>query len=511
MQNILLTFLFILTSILLHSQTVQQKVQTWRKANEIKIIRDYRQFLSIPNVSRDTPNIHRNAAFIAAWMKKLGIKTELLEGITPGVTPAVYGRIIVPGATQTLAFYAHYDGQPVNPKQWADGLQPFEPVFLTAPIERAGKIIKLPPNATTIDPQWRLSGRGSADDKAGVMTILNAYEALLKSKVALTNNLIFFFEGEEEIGSTHIDEIFEKNKQKLQADVWIITDGPRHVSGKKLVQFGVRGDINLSLTVYGPKRPLHSGNYGNWAPNPARMLVELLAGMKDANGKVLVEGFYDDVVPLTALEKKALTEIPNIEETLKQELGIAEPEGNGKSFLELLHQPTLNINGLQSANVGNMAANIIPVKAEAALDLRLVLGNDVNRQVQKLIRHIESKGYYVLDREPNDEERMKYPKIIKITRGIGYNAQRTPMDLPIAQNIIKAIQSTVDYPVISLPSAGGSLPLIVFEQKLGAKVISVPVVNYDNNQHAENENVLIGFLWEGMETMAVLMMMEKQL
>ena len=129
------------------------------------------------------------------------------------------------------------------------------------------------------------------------------------------------------------------------------------MSGKKLVQFGVRGDVNLSLTVYGAKRPLHSGNYGNWAPNPARMLVELLAGMKDPDGRVTVKGFYDDVIPLTPLEKKALAEIPDIEETLKKELGIAEPEGNGKSFLELLHLPTLNINGIQSANVGSLAAS----------------------------------------------------------------------------------------------------------------------------------------------------------
>jgi len=184
-----------------------------------------------------------------------------------------------------------------------------------------------------------------------------------------------------------------------------------------------------------------------------------------------------------------------------------EPEGAGKSFLELLHLPTLNINGIQSANVGNLAANIIPVKAEAAIDLRLVLGNDVNRQIQKVVKYIESKGYKVLDRDPTDEERLQYPKLIKITRGEGYNAQRTPMDLPIAQQVIKAVQSTVDYPVISLPSAGGSLPLIVFEEKLGAKLITVPVVNYDNNQHAENENVLIRYLWEGIETMAALMIM----
>ncbi len=507
----MITFLVLALSInhQLIAQTVQQKVRMYRQANELKIINDYTEFLSIPNVSRDTINIRKNAAYIASWMNQLGIITELLYGITPGVTPAVFGKIMVPGAIHTIAFYAHYDGQPVNPKQWASGLQPFEPVFLTASAERGGQIVKPNAGATSFDPNWRISGRGSTDDKAGVMCILNAYEALLKSKIALTNNILFFFEGEEEVGSVHINEIFEKNEAKLKADVWIIADGPRHVSGKKMVEFGVRGDVNMALTVYGPKRPLHSGNYGNWAPNPARMLVELVAGMKDENNRVTIKGFYDDVVPLSASEKKAIAAIPNIEETLKKELGIVEPEGNGQSFLELLHLPTLNINGIHSANVGELAANIIPAKAEAVIDLRLVLGNDLKRQVSKVIKHIESKGYHIISNEPTDEERLKYPKLIKIATGSGYNAQRTPMDLPIAQTIIKAVQSTIDYPVILLPSAGGSLPLIVFEQKLKANVISVPVVNYDNNQHAENENVLIGFLWEGIETMAVLMVMGK--
>ena len=179
------------------------------------------------------------------------------------------------------------------------------------------------------------------------MAILNAYDALIKSKIKLTQNIKFFFEGEEEVGSMHLEEIFEQNKDKL-ADLWVIVDGPRHVSGKKIVVFGVRGDINMDLTVYGPIRPLHSGNYGNWAPNPAMMLVQLLAGMKDEKGNVLVKGFYDDVVPLTAEEKQAIAKVPDIEETLKKELGIARPDGDGKPFLELLLQPTLNINGIQS-------------------------------------------------------------------------------------------------------------------------------------------------------------------
>jgi len=232
--------------------------------------------------------------------------------------------------------------------------------------------------------------------------------------------------------------------------------------------------------------------------------------MKDDKGHILVEGYYDDVIPLSANEKEALSKIPHIEETLKKELGIAEPEGNGKSFLELLHLPTLNINGIKSADVGELGANIIPTKAEAMLDLRLVLGNEVDKQINKVTTHIEKNGFHVIDHEPTDEERLKYSKLIKITRSVGYPAQRTSFDLPIVQSMVKAVQATVDYPVVLLPSAGGSLPLYLFEKTLNAKLITVPVVNYDNNQHAENENVQLKYLWEGIETIAAIMIMQHQ-
>jgi len=507
LYRILMFVAIIIAATRAFAQTTQQKIRQYRQANEPALMEEYIRFLSIPNVSADSVNMPVNARFIVQMMKQRGIEATLLQGKTPGVTPAVFGEIKVPGATKTIAYYAHYDGQPVNPKQWATGLDPFTPVFITAPFEQGGTTINYK-KGDSIQPNWRISGRGSADDKAGVMTILNAYDALIKSKIKLTQNIKFFFEGEEEVGSVHLGEIFENNKEKLGSDLWVIVDGPRHVSGKKLVLFGVRGDVNMDLTVYGPKRPLHSGNYGNWAPNPALMLVQLLAGMKDEKGNVLVKGFYDDVIPLTAAEKAAISKVPGIEEALKKELGIAQPDGDGKSFLELLLLPTLNINGIQSANTGKLAANIIPVKAAATLDLRLVPGNDVHRQIQKINDHIASKGYHIISDEPTDAERAQYARLIKITNSSGYNAQRTPMDLPDARGVIKAIQSTVDYPVIILPSSGGSLPLFLFEKQLGAKVITVPVVNYDNNQHAENENVKISFLWEGIETLAAIMTME---
>ena len=230
--------------------------------------------------------------------------------------------------------------------------------------------------------------------------------------------------------------------------------------------------------------------------------------VKDENGNVLIKGFYDDVIPLTAEEKKAIASVPDAAASLKKELGVATPDGNGESFLELLNKPTLNINGIQSANAGALASNIIPAKAEATLDLRLVPGNDANRQVQKVKDYIASKGYHIIDNEPTAEERMQYGHLIKITSGKGYNAQRTPMNLPAAQSLIKAVQSTVDYPLILKPSLGGSLPLFLFEKYLDAKVVTVPIVNYDNNQHAENENVQLKFLWEGIETAAAIIMMD---
>ena len=489
------------------SQTTQQKIKQYCEANQVTLIEEYREFLSIPNIAADSENIRRNANFIKQMMEKRGLKAELLFGKSPGANPAVFGEVKVKNAKHTIALYAHYDGQPVNPKQWSEGLSPFKPVFITGPLESGGTIINYT-KGDAVNPEWRISGRSSSDDKAGVMAIINAYDALVKSKVVLTNNIILLFEGEEEDGSTHIGEIFEQHKSKLNSDVFIIIDGPRHVTGKKMISFGVRGDVNMYLTVFGPKRPLHSGNYGNWAPNPAINLVQLLAGMKDEKGKVLIDGFYDDMVPLSASEKEAIAKVPNIEETLKKELGIQQPDGEGRPFLELLSLPTLNINGIQSGNVGSMASNQIPAKAEAVLDLRLVKGNDVQRQMQKVIHHIESKGYHIIDHDPSDEDRLQYARLIKITHSSGYNAQRTPMDLPIAKNVINAVQSTIDYPLVLIPSGGGSLPLIVFEQKLNAKVLSIPIVNYDNNQHAENENVRISYLWEGIETIAAVMIMK---
>jgi acetylornithine deacetylase/succinyl-diaminopimelate desuccinylase-like protein len=476
-----------------------------RAHHEAEWLQEYVGLLAIPNVAADKADIRRNAEYIVGMMKRRGIAARLLEGDSPAANPAVFGEVRARGASRTLVLYAHYDGQPVNPAKWAPGLAPFAPVLITAPVERGGTVIGPYAPGMAVPPGARLAARSSADDKAGVMTILNAYAALVAIGHVPRVNLKFFFEGEEEEGSTHLDEILARHRELLAADLWVIADGPRHVLGNPVVDFGVRGDVNVALTVYGPKRPLHSGNYGNWAPNPAQRLTTLLAGMKDEHDHVTIAGYYDDVVPLSASERAAIARMPDLEPALKAELGIARPDGDGAPIGELLTRPTLNINGIQSGDVGAAASNVIPTRADAVLDLRLAKGNTLERQVGRVIRHIEAQGYHVVDHEPSDAERQSYDRLIRVSVASGYDAQRTPLDLPIARDTVAAVQSASAAPVVQVVSAGGSLPLILIERRLGTNVISVPVVNYDNNQHAENENVDIRYLWEGIATMAAVM------
>jgi len=484
-------------------------IRKYGNKNAGNIINEFAEFLSLPNVAADPAGQQKNAGFIMAMMNKRGIqKVQLLNASTQETPPAVYGEIIVPGAKHTLIFYAHYDGQPVNPAQWARELDPFQPKLFSNAIDKGGINIPFPAGGN-YNNEWRIYARSASDDKAGVDAILNAYDAISKSGLTPGCNLKFFFEGEEEAGSTHLNEILEKYRPLLQSDLWIICDGPVHQSGKKQIVFGVRGDTHVDLTVYASKRPLHSGHYGNWAPNPAMMLVKLLASMKDENGRVAIKGFYDDVTPLTPSERKALNEVPSVDEQMKKELGISAVEMPGVTLSEAINQPSLNINGMQSGNVGKMASNQIPTYATAVLDLRLVLGNDWKRQQQKVIDHIKAQGYHVTDNEPTDEERKKYAKIIKVIAvQDGTNAQRTPMDLPVIQKVIAAVKTTSKDQVVLQPTMGGSLPLFLFEKYLDARTITVPIANHDNNQHAENENIRVGNLFDGIETMGSLMMIK---
>lgn len=507
-MKVLLCSLLLFVSIVTAQVDSVASAREYRFANEHQLLSDFLNFLAIPNVASDTSNIGRNAEFLLGKMTKSGLNPRLLSPADKSVPPVVYGEWTTAGAKQTIIFYAHYDGQPVDPKAWTV-TAPFKPTLFDKPVETGGRLIPFPSSGEKIEPEWRLYARSASDDKAGVFAILTAFEALKAKGIEPTANIKFLFEGEEESGSPHLGEILTKNKELLKADAFIVCDGPVHQSGRKQVVFGVRGDTNVDLTVYGANRPLHSGHYGNWSPNPALLLAKLLASMKDDRGNITIKGWNDDVEPLSPIEKQAIKDAPQIDAQLKQDLGLSYTEGGGKSLLDLINMPSLNINGMKSGDVGSLARNVIPTTANAVLDLRLVKGNDYVRQVQKLRQHIESEGFYVIDHDPTAAERTEHRLIAKLIHLTGgYNAQRTRMDLPISLAVVEAVQRTSREPVVRMPTLGGSLPLSIVSEALNIPTITVPIANYDNNQHAENENSRLQNLWDGIEIYASLMTMK---
>jgi acetylornithine deacetylase/succinyl-diaminopimelate desuccinylase-like protein len=237
------------------------------------------------------------------------------------------------------------------------------------------------------------------------------------------------------------------------------------------------------------------------------MLAQLLAGMKDKNGHVLIPHFYDGITPLTPLEKQAVAEAPNNGEMLKQEFALGHTDGGGKTLVELLNEPSLNIDGFAAAHTGAQHTNVIPSTATVDIDMRLVKGLDWKTQQERVVEYINSQGYFITSAPPDKTTLVSHPYVAFVQLDDGYNAVRTPMDLPIAQEVIAAVQSARGT-VVKLPTMGGSVPLEAIEKTLATHTITVPIANYDNNQHSSNENIRLQNLWNGIETMAALEAME---
>ncbi|MCI0693040.1 M20/M25/M40 family metallo-hydrolase [candidate division KSB1 bacterium] len=479
------------------------KIRAYRQANEHKIIGELAELLAIPNLASDSVDIRRNAAKLVEMLQQRGVRTQLLE--VAGSPPVVFGELKAPGAKRTLMFYAHYDGQPVAAMKW--DTDPWQPVLRDQATEAGGKIISMPSPDKAFESEWRIYARSASDDKSPIVAMLTALDAIRANKLKLTTNLKFFFEGEEEAGSPHLEAIVAKYADQLKADAWILCDGPVHQTRKQQLYFGVRGIISFELTVYGANRELHSGHYGNWTPNPAMMLSQLLASMKDEDGRVLIQNFYDGVEQLKPMEREAIAQTPDSDRDLMRSLGLARAEGGGKRLVELVNLPSLNIRGLQSAAAGDNARNVVPAAATAAIDIRLVKGTDRHRMRELVENHIRQQGCHIVHADPDFETRLKYPKIVKTVWEEGYNASRTAMDLPISQSLIAAVEAMKGEPVIKMPTLGGSVPFYIFTDILQTPAIGVPIVNHDNNQHSANENLRLQNLWDGIEVLAALMVM----
>ena len=297
----------------------REQVDRYRRGAEAEILRELAGFVAIPNLASDRPNIERNAQHLLGMLRRRGIEARLLE--TPGAPPAVYGDLPSPGARRTVVVYAHYDGQPVDPAQWKS--PPWTPVLLDKPLEQGGRELPLPGPGQKVPEEARLYARSASDDKAPIVAMLSALDALRAAGTRPSVHLKFYFEGEEEAESAHLRESLERHRDLLQADAWIFCDGPIHQSRRMQVVYGARGVVPLELTVYGPSRALHDGHYGNWAPNPAALLASLLSSMRDPDGRVTIAGFYDGVRPVSDLDRKAIAEIPDVDAELRRSVGLA--------------------------------------------------------------------------------------------------------------------------------------------------------------------------------------------
>ncbi|MEO7043284.1 MAG: M20/M25/M40 family metallo-hydrolase [Gemmatimonadaceae bacterium] len=480
-----------------------QAARVWRQHHERAIVDEFVTLLSIPDIARDHANIERNAEAIAAMMEKRGITPKLVS--VPGGNPIVFGEILTPGATRTIVFYAHYDGAQLDAKQWSS--PPFDPVLRNRPIEDGGTIIPLPPVGTPFDPESRLYARASADDKAPIIALMTALDAIRAAGIRMKSNIKFAFEGEEEANSPHLEQTLEANKSLFSGDVWLMCDSPLYQTRQQSIIFGARGLSAVDITVYGPRVELHSGHYGNWAPNPALALVRLLVSMKDNNDHVLIDHFYDGIAPLGPAEKRAIAAAPDIDADLMKEFWLGSTDGSPKRLVELITQPSLNIRGMASGRIGDQASNVIPSSATATIDMRLVKGMDRHATEARLIDYVRKQGYFVVDSEPSEEIRRTHAKVAKVTvRPGGYNAARTSMELPISQEVIRTVESARG-PAVKLPTMGGGLPLASVERALGTTAIIIPIGNHDNNQHSFDENLRIQNLWDGIDLMAALLTM----
>jgi acetylornithine deacetylase/succinyl-diaminopimelate desuccinylase-like protein len=504
MRHSLTAFALFLLPAVAAAQTnpAAQSAQQWRLQHERAILDEFMTLLAVPNVSSDKPNIQRNAELIAKMIAARGLTPKLAS--VPGGNPVVVTEIRTPGATRTIGLYAHYDGQPLDPKEWAS--PPFEPVLRNRPLEDGGMPIRLPAAGARFDPEWRIYARGAGDDKAPIVAMLTALDAIRSAGIRMNSNVKLAFEGEEEAGSPNLEKTIAANKDLFAADVWLLCDGPVYQTRQQSLIFGARGSTTFELTLYGARTELHSGHYGNWAPNPALELARLLASMKNEKGHVVIPGFYDQVEPLGPFELEAIAGAPPIDRQLRHDFWLGATDESPKPLYELLTQPSLNIRGMASSRIGAQASNVIPSTAMATLDIRLVKGMEIGRTQQLVRDFITRKGFYVTDREPDAETRRSRPKVAKVIFGTGTEARRTSMALPIAQEVIRTVESARG-PVVKLPTMGATVPLDAFERPLGTTTIIVPMANHDDNQHTFNENLRLQNLWDGIELMAALLTM----
>jgi acetylornithine deacetylase/succinyl-diaminopimelate desuccinylase-like protein len=477
----------------LPAETIRELV----RYNTHAAIELYREFLNQPNDANSPADIEELVAWMLPRFERRNFETRLLE--TAG-SPLLFARLPNPDAGVTVLVYLQADGQPVDRSRWFQD-DPYTPVLKERGADGDWNIIPWHSLDEKIDPDWRIFARSASDSKGPMTQFLIAMDILEQAGVAPAFDLKVIVDTEEELGSPNLPEALVENRDLLAADMLLIFDGPPHASNRPTVAFGARGIATVSLTAYGPRTPQHSGHYGNYVPNPAFGLARILASLKDADGRALLPGFYDGVVLDDALRKQ-LAAVPDDEEGIKADIGIAETDEVAATLQQALQYPSLNIRGLSSAWVGADSRTIIPATAIAELDIRLVKESDPDILVGLVRAHIEKLGFHVVDEEPTEAERQRHADIVRFESEISYAAFRSGFDDPPGLLARAGMKNLYGEEPILIRTMGGSIPIAPFVETLGAPAAIVPTVNMDNNQHSPNENLRLGNFLEGIAVLA---------
>ena len=491
----LVAFAALMVSYSLSAQEAAKIAKAYHEAEAGNIVADFRQFLSLPNVASDHADMQANAAFIQKYIGKRGFTSKV---VSAGGAPYVVAER--PGAegAPTVLIYAHFDGQPVIPNQWSS--PPFEPTLWSDnPLTQGATQLTWEQDA--LDPNWRIVARSAGDDKAPVIALMAAIDALTAAGTMPDITIKLFLDGEEERGSPTLAGVLAKVSDDLSADIMLFCDGPMHQSGRRQLVLGVRGSMTVDLTTYGPNRPLHSGHYGNWASNPNETLMRLLLSLKDDKGRVTVAGYLDDVRPISEQEVAAVAAMPSVDAAVKQDLGLSESEVPGERLENAIMRPAIVVRGLSGGGVGAEARNIIEPSADASLNLRLVPGQKPQALLAALKAHFEGMGMSVSEGEPvQGEAREKHLKMV--ARPGGYRAFRTSIETPVVAELKAILDRLGSEETLITPTMGGSLPIYLFEDNLDAPIVILPVANHDNNQHGRDENLRLANLFSAIEMYA---------
>ena len=417
-----------------------------------------------PSISAYGEGIGEVAEYIANVLRQMGLSARILP--TAG-WPMVLGEYIAWPGAPTVLLYGHYDVQPPDPlEEWIT--PPFEPTV------RDG----------------RLYARGVGDNKGQHFAQLMALESLLACRGTLPCNVKVLLEGEEEVGSPHMPEFIREYRDELRADLVIVSDGPVHESGRSVISFGVRGVLDIELRARGANQDVHSGNWGGIVPNPLWTLVHLLATMKNTRGEITIDGFYDNVQPLSDLERAALANLPIDVEQVKQTLDLArldEPQERGY-FERLSAWPTLTINGIHGGYGGPGSKTVLPHEAVAKCDIRLVEAQTAEEILAKVKAHVQRHA----------------PEVSVMSHG-AMDPSKTSLDSSFVEPIRRAIVAAQSTEPLLVPAMGGSLPNYVFTKTLGIPAFGVPYANADEANHAPNENMEVARFFMGIKTGAAML------